>query len=72
MGHRVPWRADCLVQAMAAQHWLRRHGLESRIAIGVRERGEGPFEAHAWLMCGDIAVTGGDIREYVPLQMPRP
>ena len=72
MGHRLPWRADCLVQAVAAQHWLRRHGLASRLEIGVRERSDDPFEGHAWLVCGDAVVTGGNPRDYQPLRSVKP
>ncbi|GAA4716673.1 hypothetical protein GCM10023325_11470 [Sphingomonas lutea] len=68
--YRVPWRADCLIQALAAQRWLRRHGIPSRVAIGIRESGANPFEAHAWLISGDTVVTGGDVRDYLPL-LPR-
>jgi hypothetical protein len=66
-GHRLPWRADCLVQAIAAQHWLRRLGVQTSLRIGVPGKINDPFEAHAWLMCGDEVVTGGDIGDYIPL-----
>ena len=62
---RVPWRSDCLVQALAARHWLSRHKVDSRLHIGVR-RGPG-FEAHAWLEAGGLAVTGGDGVPYAEL-----
>lgn len=63
---RLPWRADCLVQAMAAQRWLGRLGVESRLHVGVRKPG-GQLEAHAWLTSGDTVVTGGDASSYAPL-----
>ena len=69
--HRLPWRTDCLVQALAAQSWLRRYSLESQIVIGAKERVQDPFEAHAWLTCGDVVVTGGDVGGYAPLEAPR-
>src|SRR5687768_6511964 len=31
MGARVPWKGTCLVQALAAQRWLARHGIASEI-----------------------------------------
>jgi hypothetical protein len=68
--HRLPWRADCLVQAIAAQHWLRRLGVETSLRIGVPGKARDPFEAHAWLMHGDEVITGGDIRDYAPLLDP--
>ena len=64
---RLPWRADCLVQAIAAQRWLRRHKFVTQIVVGARERDQDPFEAHAWLTCGDVIVTGGDVRTYAAL-----
>jgi hypothetical protein len=68
--HRLPWRADCLVQALAARHWLRRLGVETSLCIGVPVRANDRFEAHAWLMHGDEMVTGGDIKDHRPLLDP--
>jgi hypothetical protein len=66
---RVPWRADCWVQALAAQSWLAQEGVPAEIWIGVRQD-RGGFEAHAWLRSGDRAVTGGDGEGFVPLVAP--
>jgi Transglutaminase-like superfamily len=55
---RVPWRADCLVQAMAAKRWLGRHGITTECLIGVDKDAEGALISHAWLMCGDRLITG--------------
>ncbi|TNC46858.1 lasso peptide biosynthesis B2 protein [Rubellimicrobium rubrum] len=68
-GH-VPWRADCFVQALAAQSWLARTGVPSDILIGVRQDRAPGFEAHAWLRHGDRIVTGGDVSGFVPLVTP--
>ena len=68
MGGRVPWRADCLVQALAARHWLARYGIASALCIGVRNEAE--FAAHAWLKVGQEVVTGGDISSFAPLITP--
>ena len=65
-GRRVPWRADCLVQALAAQHWLRRRGIATTLFVGVRKDQE-DFAAHAWLMAGDRMVTGGQVAGYNPI-----
>jgi hypothetical protein len=70
VSHRLPWRADCLVQAVAAQHWLRRLGVETSLHIGIPGERRDRFEAHAWLMHGDEVVTGGDVRDYLPLLDP--
>jgi hypothetical protein len=68
VGARVPWRSDCLVQALAARHWLAREGVASNLTIGVRN--EGGFAAHAWLKVGDEVVTGGPIADFAPLFGP--
>ncbi len=67
---RVPWRADCLVQALAAQRWLSRHAVTTTLTFGVLRDKLADFEAHAWLTAGDRIVTGGDISGYVPLDRP--
>jgi hypothetical protein len=65
--HRVPWRADCLVQALAARRWLSRQGIRTDLVFGVRPPAGTSLDAHAWLTCGDVVVTGGDVAEFVPL-----
>jgi len=67
---RVPWRADCLVQATAARRWLARHDIATDLWIGTRKDRQG-FEAHAWLCHGETVVTGGDVSGFVPLIRPR-
>lgn len=66
MGLRVPWRSDCLVQALAARRWLARASISSDVCIGVRKNEEG-FQAHAWLKVGERIVTGGDTSSYAEL-----
>lgn len=66
---RLPWRADCWIQALAAQAWLARAGIGSDLYIGTRQN-RGGFEAHAWLRSGDRVVTGGDGAGYVPVAGP--
>ena len=56
----LPWRSDCLPQALAARNWLLGHKLTSEIRIGVERAKNGEFGAHAWLMHGDMIVTGGE------------
>ena len=55
---RVPWRSDCLLQAMAASMWLDRTQLGYSLNIGVRKNAADELEAHAWLTSGDMTVTG--------------
>lgn len=64
VARRLPWRADCLVQALAAQRWLRARKIGSCISMGVDKPAGGRFGAHAWLMVGDRVVTGGDISSF--------
>lgn len=64
---RLPWRSDCVIQAIAAQNWLAAKGLPSEIRIGVERPEATGFGAHAWLVHGEDVVTGGDISRYVVL-----
>ena len=70
MGLRVPWRSDCVVQALAARRWLARGAVGSDVHIGVRNDEHG-FQAHAWLQVGERIVTGGDISTYAELPPSR-
>lgn len=65
--HRVPWRSDCLVQALAAKHWLDRLGVSTKLVVGVNPGAGQGFEAHAWLTHGEKIVTGGNVGGYQPL-----
>lgn len=60
----VPWRSTCLVQAVAARAWLDRHGIETRLELGMPTAQADQFEAHAWLTCGETVVTGGDVSKH--------
>ncbi len=71
MGARVPWRSDCLVQALAAQRWLRRRGIGSAIHLGVRSA-PSAIDAHAWLKVGDEVVLGGEAGDYAEIPLVRP
>ncbi len=64
---RMPFRSDCLVQALAAQSWLASHGISSAIMIGAERPADKPFAAHAWLTCGSRVITGGDVAHYTAL-----
>jgi hypothetical protein len=66
---RVPWRADCLVQAMAADRWLRRYNCHPQFFLGAQIQ-TGYFQAHAWLRCDGAAVTGGSGDEFIVLLAP--
>lgn len=56
----VPWRSDCLIQVVAARRWLDRHGIASRLYIGVRPPKGNELQAHAWLRCNDTIIGKSD------------
>jgi len=60
----LPWRSDCLPQAIAGQRWLQSEGLGSEIRIGVERPGDDQFGAHAWLVHRDQIVTGGEVGHF--------
>jgi len=61
------WPAACLPQAIAGYCLLRRSGLAPVVRLGVALEGQ-RFDAHAWLECDGVIVTGGDMeRPYTPL-----
>jgi hypothetical protein len=66
---RVPWRSDCLLQAMAAARWLNDLDRCHSLSIGVRKSTTGLLEAHAWLKSGDTIVTGNvpDLAGFQPI-----
>ena len=55
----LPFRCDCLPQAIAGKLMLRRRGIPSVLSIGVALDDRG-FRAHAWLRCGSVIVTGAE------------
>lgn len=57
---RMPWSCTCLVQALTAKKMLNRRGLRCTLYMGVATDSAGKLEAHAWLRCGKIYVTGGN------------
>lgn len=64
LSDRLPWRSDCLIQAIAAQNWLSSLGAAGEIQIGVEHPEGGAFGAHAWLLYDGEVITGGDIERY--------
>jgi hypothetical protein len=60
----TPWRSDCYPQAVVARGLLGLFGLPYMLYFGLRRGAEGGaeggMEAHAWIACGRIPVTGGD------------
>ena len=58
--NNVPWRSDCLPQAIAARILLKRQGYASIIHLGVEKSSPDAVVGHAWLSCGETVVTGGE------------
>lgn len=59
-GRRVPWRAVCFQQGLAAQFMLRRRGLAATLHYGARRDADGRLVAHVWVRSGDVDVIGCD------------
>jgi Transglutaminase-like superfamily len=57
-GRRVPWRAVCFQQGLAAQLMLRRRGLATALYYGARHDEQGKLVAHVWVRSGGIDVIG--------------
>ena len=65
----MPFRANCLPQAVAAQWMLRRRRVPSTLVFGVRRSVErhGELDFHAWLTVGGECVVGGpEVDAYSP------
>ncbi len=58
-GRYTPWNSNCLAQAIAGKRMLHRRRLPSTLFLGVRKGEEEEFEAHAWLDCDSVTLTGG-------------
>jgi hypothetical protein len=63
----VPWKANCLAQAIAASHLLHQSGCEPEIRIGARRDGH-ELSAHAWVVCDGETVVGASAHEFTPLR----
>jgi hypothetical protein len=66
----VPWRSDCLLRAMAADRWLRRHQLQPQFYLGVKRNDAGGLAGHARLHFGDVTVTGDTLERFTMLIAP--
>ena len=57
--HYAPWRADCYPQAIIARTLLGLYRLPFALSMGLkRDPASGAMQAHAWVQCGNTAVTG--------------
>ena len=58
---RVPWRAMCFQQGLAAQFMLRRRGIPSLLYYGAAPGDRSGLSAHVWVRDGGMDVIGGEI-----------
>jgi hypothetical protein len=58
---RVPWRAMCFEQGVAAQLMLRRRGIQSILYYGVAPDPQRGLSAHVWVRDGELDVVGGEL-----------
>jgi hypothetical protein len=58
---RVPWRALCFQQGLAAQMMLRRRGIPSVLYYGAAQDDRSGLHAHIWVRADDVDVIGGEI-----------
>ena len=70
MARFVPFRSDCLVQALAAQRWLRRVGIRTTIAIQVGRDNDTRFIAHAVLNHAGTCVMGQSAMDLIDIYTP--
>lgn len=55
---RLPWRRECLEQALAAYWMASRRGIGGTLYFGVAKDTATTIKAHAWVRCGTRLVTG--------------
>ena len=60
MFRKLNWKDTCLIRALTAKKILNRMGYPCTLYMGVRKPEGKPMEAHAWLRCGKLIVTGGE------------
>ena len=63
--------STCLVQSLAAQILLARHGLESQVHIGVARDEERGFRAHAWVKSQGRVIVGDleELGQFAPMMV---
>lgn len=62
MFRRLRWKDSCLIRALTAKKLLNRMGERCTLYMGVAKEGSSAMTAHAWLRCGNLIITGGEIR----------
>ena len=59
----TPWQSRCLTQVLVTQRLLSGRNIPGQFHLGVRKSvgsddGSSNLTAHAWLVCGDVVVSG--------------
>ncbi len=57
------WESKCLIKALTAQRLLVEKKIASTLYLGVTYE-KNILEAHAWLRCGELYITGGNGKGY--------
>lgn len=60
MFRRINWKDSCLIRALTAKKLLNRAGERCTLYMGVSKEPGQAMNAHAWLRCGRLLVTGGE------------
>ena len=56
---RLPWRTMCIEKGLAAQHLLRKSGVDARLHYGARHNPDcGKLEAHVWVSVDGKTIIG--------------
>ena len=61
---RVPWRAMCFQQGLAAQLMLRRRGIPSVLYYGAAQDESSGLRTHVWVRDGKVDVIGGEVAHH--------
>ena len=61
---RLKWKDSCLIRALTAKKLLNRMGEKCTLYMGVSKEPGQAMTAHAWLRCGRLYITGGEIRSH--------
>lgn len=64
VGRRIRWKDSCMIRALTAKKLLNRMGEKCTLYMGVSKEAGQAMTAHAWLRCGRLYVTGGEIRSH--------
>lgn len=58
----TPWKSECLVQALTAQVFLKIFKIPNTLYLGISKDDLNSLQAHAWLRCGELIITGAQVR----------